>query len=136
MASDDMVLIAFGPMANCTLDLCDLEWSVFRYLPSKAANATFLAAFGLLLSIQVFQGVHYKTWTYMACMAAGCGLELAGYAGRIMLHKNPFDFNAFLINLGKPSVEYKGRPGSHKANNKQYQSLLLLSSSALRFIFN
>lgn len=111
MANDEFVPIAFGPMSNCTLDLCKLEWSVFRYLPNIPANATFLAMFGLLMIAHVAQGIRYKAWTYMACMVAGCGLELAGYAGRIMLHDNPFDFNAFLVNLGKRSTERDIQPG-------------------------
>lgn len=105
MANDNVTLIAFGPWANCTLDLCPLEWSVFRYLPSIPANATFISIFSLLLIVHVLQGVRYKTWVYMGCIVAGCGLELAGYAGRIMLHRNPFDFNAFLVNLGKQESE-------------------------------
>lgn len=110
MVTDDIVLIPFGPMANCTLDLCNLEWSVFRYLPNIPANATFITLFSLLLVVHVVQGVWYKTWTYVACMAAGCGLELAGYAGRFMLHDNPFDFKAFLVNLGKHSPECDMQP--------------------------
>ena len=101
MGTNEYNLIPFGPRANCTLDLCPLEWSVFRYLPSISANATFMAIFCLLLIAHLAQGVHYKAWAYMGCVAVGCGLELAGYAGRIMLHDNPFDFNEFLINLGK-----------------------------------
>ncbi|KAF2624450.1 parasitic phase-specific protein PSP-1 [Macroventuria anomochaeta] len=99
MAAQDVTLIAFGPSANCTLDLCPLEWSVFQYLPSIPANAIFISVFSLLLAVHLIQGVWYKAWTYMACMAIGCGLELVGYAGRVMLHENPFDFNAFLLNL-------------------------------------
>jgi hypothetical protein len=108
MANDYFYPITFGPMANCSLDRpqCLLENSVFRYLPNIPANATFLAAFGLMLIAHVAQGIRYKAWTYMACMVAGCSLELVGYIGRIMLHHNPFDFNAFLINLGKLSIEY------------------------------
>ncbi|KAJ4382551.1 hypothetical protein N0V86_001773 [Didymella sp. IMI 355093] len=101
MANDYFYPITFGPMANCSLDRpqCLLENSVFRYLPNVPANATFLAIFGLMLIAHVAQGIRYKAWTYMACMVAGCSLELVGYIGRIMLHRNPFDFNAFLINL-------------------------------------
>lgn len=101
MATNTFEPIAFGPMANCTLDLCKLEWSVFQYLPNIPANATFLAAFGLLMVVHVMQGIRYKAWTFTSCMVAGCGLELVGYVGRIMLHGNPFDFNAFLVNLGE-----------------------------------
>lgn len=100
MATSDDVLISFGPSANCTLDLCPLEWSVFGYLPNVPANATFIAIFGLLLIAHLIQGIRYKSWIYMSCVAAGCGLEVAGYAGRLMLHENPFDFDAFLVNLG------------------------------------
>lgn len=44
--------------------------------------------------------MQYKTWSYTACIAAGCGLELAGYTRRMMLYGNPFVFHAILINLG------------------------------------
>lgn len=101
MTTYDSNLIPFGPWANCTLDLCPLEISVFRYLPSLPANATFLAVFSLLLILHLVQGIRYKAWAYMGCIIAGCALEVAGYVGRIMLYGNPFDFNAFLVNLGK-----------------------------------
>lgn len=100
MANYNSNLIPFGPWANCTLDLCPLEISVFRYLPNIPANATFLAVFGVLLILHVVQGARHKTWAYMGCIVAGCVLEIAGYVGRIMLHDDPFDFNAFLVNLG------------------------------------
>lgn len=103
MATEDLVLISFGPLANCTVELCPLEWSVFRYLPNIPANATFLSVFSLLLVIHLVQGIRYKSWAFMFCMSAGCALEIAGYVGRIMLHDNPFDFNAFLVNLGMRS---------------------------------
>ncbi|KAH6638426.1 parasitic phase-specific protein PSP-1 [Boeremia exigua] len=99
MATEDVMLISFGPLSNCTLELCDLEWSAFGYLPNIPANATFLAVFGLLLVLHLVQGVRYKEWAFMSCVIAGCCLEIAGYVGRIMLHANPFDFNAFLVNL-------------------------------------
>ena len=73
MATSDDVLIGFGPSANCTLDLCPLEWSVFGYLPNVPANATFIAIFGLLLIAHLIQGIRYKSWIYMSCVAAGCG---------------------------------------------------------------
>jgi hypothetical protein len=94
-------LIPFGPWANCTLDLCLVEWSVFQYRPSIAANATFVTIFGLLLMVQILQGIRYKTWGHMACVAAGNILQIIGYIGRILLHKNPFSFNEFLIQIGE-----------------------------------
>ena len=94
-------LVPFGPLANCTLALCPIEWSVFQYRPSIAANAAFIAIFGLLLAVQLFQGIWFKTWGYMACIAAGSILQIIGYVGRILLHGNPFDFNAFLIQISE-----------------------------------
>jgi hypothetical protein len=99
MSANSQNLIPFGPLANCTLDLCPVEYSVFQYQPSIAANATFIAIFGILLAVQIFQGVWYKTWGHMACVAAGSILQVIGYIGRIMLHGNPFGFNAFLIQI-------------------------------------
>ncbi|PSN67380.1 parasitic phase-specific protein PSP-1 [Corynespora cassiicola Philippines] len=92
-------LIAFGPDANCTLDTCPLEWSIFRYKPSIPANGLFIGIFGLLLAVHALQGWWYKKWAYMACMVAGCILQIVGYVGRLLLHGNPFDFDAFLIQI-------------------------------------
>ncbi|KAH7138385.1 parasitic phase-specific protein PSP-1 [Dendryphion nanum] len=92
-------LVPFGPLSNCTLEYCPLEWSIFRYQPSIPGNALFVAIFALLLAAHAFQGIRYKTWGYMGCMVAGCILEIIGYIGRILLHDNPFDFNAFLIQI-------------------------------------
>lgn len=93
------VLIPFGPWANCTLALCPVEWSVFGYRPSIAANGAFIAIFGFLLLVQLGQGVWFKSWGHTACVAAGNILQIIGYVGRIMLHSNPFEFNAFLIQI-------------------------------------
>jgi hypothetical protein len=94
-------LIGFGPLANCTLNLCPVKWSVFQYQPSIAANSAFVAIFGILLAVQVFQGIRYKTWGHTACVAAGNILQIVGYIGRLLLHGNPFSFNAFLIQISK-----------------------------------
>ena len=95
------LLIPFGPSANCTLDLCPVEASIFGYRPSIAANATFIAIFGLLLAVHIVQGVWFRTWGYMVTLAAGCILQIIGYVGRILLHDNPFGFNPFLIQISK-----------------------------------
>ncbi|KAF5688809.1 parasitic phase-specific psp-1 [Fusarium circinatum] len=92
-------LIAFGPNTNCTLDLCPLEASIFRYRPSVPANSIFIGIFGLCLIAHTIQGVLTRSWGFMACMVAGCVLEIAGYAGRIVLYDNPFSFNGFLAQI-------------------------------------
>ncbi|TQN68305.1 Sphingoid long-chain base transporter RSB1 [Colletotrichum shisoi] len=92
-------LIAFGPRANCTLELCPIEWSVLRYQPSIPASGIFIALFALGLIVHAIQGVRWRTWGFMASMVAGCVLEIVGYVGRLFVHDNPFDFEGFLMQI-------------------------------------
>ncbi|CAM1502405.1 Fc.00g043890.m01.CDS01 [Cosmosporella sp. VM-42] len=92
-------LIAFGPNANCTLDICPVEWSILRYQPIIAAQAVFIGVFGLSLLIHCYQGWQSKTWGFAASMLSGCILEIVGYVGRLIVHDNPFSFNGFLMQI-------------------------------------
>jgi hypothetical protein len=93
-------LIAFGPQANCTLELCPIEWSILKYQPSQAASGVFIGIFGLTLLLHAAQGIWRRTWGFMVCMVCGCILEIAGYVGRLLIHNNPFDFNGFIMQIG------------------------------------
>ncbi len=92
-------LVGFGPNANCTLDLCSIQESVFEYSPSLAANSIFLVLFVLSGFIHLYQGIRSKEWFYMTAAILGCITEVVGYVGRILLHKDPFSFNDFLIQV-------------------------------------
>ncbi|KAF7547942.1 hypothetical protein G7046_g8849 [Stylonectria norvegica] len=92
-------LVAFGPQANCTLELCPLQASILKYQPSIPANAVFIAVFGLSLAAHAFQGVKSRTWGFAGSMISGCILEIIGYAGRVIIYDNPFSFNGFLMNI-------------------------------------
>ncbi|CEL10112.1 Putative Parasitic phase-specific protein psp-1 (Fragment) [Aspergillus calidoustus] len=92
-------LISFGPGANCTLEICPVEWSILQYRPSVPSSAVFIAIFGLSLLLNVGQGIYYHTWGYMSSLVAGCILEIAGYVGRLILYNNPFDFSGFLLQI-------------------------------------
>ncbi|KAL2870301.1 RTA1 domain-containing protein [Aspergillus lucknowensis] len=92
-------LIAFGPAANCTLELCPVEWSILQYRPSVPASAVFIAIFGLSLLLNVGQGIYHREWGYMVTLIAGCILEIVGYVGRLILYDNPFDFNGFILQI-------------------------------------
>lgn len=91
----------YGPDANCTLELCPVTSSIFKYRPSLAANVIFIVLFGLTLLIQLVQMIKWRTWTFGIVMIMGCISELIGYGGRIMLWQNPFSFNGFLMNISK-----------------------------------
>jgi len=62
-----------------------------------AGNAIYAAIFGILLVAQLGLGIKYRTWGFMVGMACGLILEVVGYVGRIMIHNDPFDFNAFIM---------------------------------------
>lgn len=89
-------LITFGPNANCTLDLCPIEYSVYKYRPSVPANATFVALFGISIFIHAILGIRWRQWNFMALMILGGLVEIGGYAGRLILYNNPFSFGGFM----------------------------------------
>lgn len=104
MAESNPNVIAFGPDGNCTLALCPIEASVYRYRPSLPANIIFIALYAVAMLAHIILGVRWKAWWFMWCMIAGCVDEIIGYAGRVMMYYNPFNFNAFMIQIGKTST--------------------------------
>lgn len=100
MSSSEPPLIPFGPDSTCTLALCPITDSVYRYRPSLPANSVFIALYSLLLVAHLYLGHRWKgaRW-FMWCMVAGCLDEIVGYAGRVMMWHNPFNFAAFMIQI-------------------------------------
>lgn len=85
----------------CNLSICDLTLAQFDYRPSIGGNSLYAAIFGLCVLMNIFYGIRYRTWGYMAAMLLGMSGEVVGYIGRILLWQNPFDptGNNFLIYL-------------------------------------
>lgn len=81
----------------CKVDMCPQEWATLQYRPSIAGNAIYGILFAILLAGQLFYGIRKKTWTYMAALSIGIFGEIVGYIGRIMLNKNPFLMDNFLV---------------------------------------
>lgn len=92
--------------APCTPETCPLDWALIRYFPNLAGNMLYLALFALMLLAQVYQGLRFRTWSYLGCMACGTLLEVIGYGGRLILHSNPFNFSAFLQYFSTPTCPY------------------------------
>ncbi|KAF4828989.1 Glutamyl-tRNA(Gln) amidotransferase subunit A [Colletotrichum tropicale] len=92
-------LIAFGPNANCTLELCPIEWSILQYRPSVPASAIFISLFAIALVGHAIQGIRSRTWGFMGSMISGCVLEIVGYIGRLLIYDNPFNFEGFLMQI-------------------------------------
>src|SRR5213080_3247161 len=83
---------------HCTYQTCPIEdYGQIRYIPSLAGNVFYVALFGLFLFVQIFLGVRYRTWGFLASMVGGIILEIIGYTGRILLHFDDFNFNNFII---------------------------------------
>ncbi|KAJ5497662.1 hypothetical protein N7453_006713 [Penicillium expansum] len=84
---------------DCTLQTCPLSDAYIQYQPNMAGNIFYLALFAILLIGQIGTGIVFRSWSFMVPMVAGLILEIIGYLGRILLHDNPFSFNAFLMYL-------------------------------------
>ncbi|KIW23368.1 uncharacterized protein PV07_11575 [Cladophialophora immunda] len=86
--------------ANCTIETCSVkEYGQIEYIPTLVGNAIYTGIFGLLLLLQLFLGIRYRTWGFMVGMACGIVLEIVGYVGRLMLHDDIFDKNSFIVYL-------------------------------------
>ena len=96
-------MVVYGPKANCTLELCSAEYSVYGYRPSLAVNAAFIALYSLAIAIHIHLGIRWKHWWFTGCMLAGAINAVLGYAGRILMYHNPFNFAAFMIQISKSS---------------------------------
>lgn len=102
--------VVFGPDGNCTLAICPVEYSVYGYRPSLAASSTFIVLYSISACIHLYLGLRWKTWGFMSCMLVGATNAILGYAGRIILWYNPFDFSGFMLQISKSRVLVAGRP--------------------------
>ncbi|KIW01540.1 uncharacterized protein PV09_07018 [Verruconis gallopava] len=78
---------------------CPVSATTYGYYPNLGANAFFLALFTLLFILHIPLTIHYRLWTYSFAVASSCFLELLGYAGRLMMHSNPWSENGFRIQI-------------------------------------
>ncbi|KAK4215380.1 sphingoid long-chain base transporter RSB1 [Rhypophila decipiens] len=92
-------VVVFGPGSNCTVDICPLQFSVYGYRPSLAANISLIALYAVAAVIHIYLGFRWKQWWFMACMLLGAANAIIGYIGRVMMHYNPFNFAAFMLQI-------------------------------------
>ncbi|KAL2861187.1 RTA1 domain-containing protein [Aspergillus lucknowensis] len=83
----------------CTLQTCPMSMASVEYIPVLWGNILFMALFGGAALVQIGLGIRYRTWTFMVAMVLGLAGEVVGYVGRVNLHDNPFDGDAFLTYL-------------------------------------
>jgi hypothetical protein len=125
--------VIFGPNANCTLDICPVQYSVYGYRPGLAVNASFIALFGLAGAIHIFLGIRWRTWFFMASNVVGCLSAILGYIGRVMLYYNPFNFPAFMLQIstcntmpGMQALLFSSRLTGFMGSVRNNRSTLLL----------
>ncbi|KZL84935.1 rta1 like protein [Colletotrichum incanum] len=89
------------PFRECTevSQFCPVEMTVLSYYPNFGANIFFAVAFGLVVLISATIGTWKRTWTFMLFVTGGSVLETVGYVGRVLLHDNPWNKDAFQMQI-------------------------------------
>ena len=83
----------------CNIDICPLSYAFIQHAPNLGGTIFYIVLFSAILVVQLGLVVKYRTWYFGTSMACGLILEVLGYVGRLMMRNNPFNFNAFLLNL-------------------------------------
>ncbi|KAK4188313.1 RTA-like protein [Podospora australis] len=86
---------AYYYSCNEVTPTCPVTATTLGYYPIRGINIFFTVAFCLAFVATLVVGIWKKTWSYTAFIAAGCALELAGYAARVPLSDNPWNKKAF-----------------------------------------
>ncbi|KAF2840885.1 parasitic phase-specific protein PSP-1 [Patellaria atrata CBS 101060] len=84
---------------ECTKDTCDAIESIIGYAPSLAASVIFTTLFALMTIALTIQGILTRTPSFTIAMTLGCICEAIGYAGRIILHSDPFHDAGFKLQV-------------------------------------
>lgn len=93
--------VPFGPHANCTLDICPAQYSVYGYQASLPANVAFLSVYIIVAMLHAQLGIMTKHWWFRLFMIAGAINAMLGYTARLFMYDNPFDYTAFQMQIGK-----------------------------------
>ncbi|KAF2743489.1 RTA1-domain-containing protein [Sporormia fimetaria CBS 119925] len=78
---------------------CPVEATTYGYYPDLGVNAFFLGFFALLFLASLGIGIWSRTWTYTLALGGGTFLEAVGYAGRVMMHSNPWTKQGFEMQI-------------------------------------
>ncbi|CVK85800.1 uncharacterized protein FPRN_06452 [Fusarium proliferatum] len=72
---------------------CPLEDTIYGYVPNMGGNAFFGVVFGICTLVQVYFLIRYwRLWKgFTILVLIGSLLECCGYAGRVLMSKNPWD---------------------------------------------
>ncbi|KAL1839223.1 hypothetical protein VTJ49DRAFT_1741 [Mycothermus thermophilus] len=78
---------------------CPVEYTTLGYYPNLGVNVFLAIGFGLTAILTLTVGIWKRTWSFSLAVAAGCFLECAGYIGRCLLSHNPWNGDAFKLQI-------------------------------------
>ncbi|KAM0330918.1 hypothetical protein ACHAQA_003874 [Verticillium albo-atrum] len=90
----------FIPTYNTCDDVspqCPVEATIYGNYFTTIACVFFVAIYTVCLLTQVYFGYLSKAWSFAVWLGIGTFFELAGYGARTIMSKNPWNFNAFLV---------------------------------------
>lgn len=91
--------MAVGDPTSCTVDTCPVPDGFLRSPPAAAGSLVLLAAFGVLVPLNLYTGARYRTALFSATLALGILLEVMGYVGRFLLASDVADRRYFVLFL-------------------------------------
>lgn len=72
-----------------------MELAQILYVPPPLGGIAFyLAVFALLIPLQAYLGIRHR---FFEVMFVSLVLEILGYASRVRLHYNPFEWQPFVM---------------------------------------
>lgn len=78
---------------------CPVSATTYGYYPNLPGNIILCVVYGLCAIIQLGLSIKGRTWTWLIALFIGCGLECAGYIGRILMHEKPWNSGAFKLQI-------------------------------------
>lgn len=84
---------------DCTPTTCPVEQGWLSVPPSLEGAAIILAAFTLLVPINLWTGARNRTTAYSLTLITGLLLEIMGYVGRLLLRSNLASKSYFVLFL-------------------------------------
>lgn len=93
-----MLTMSFDQCSRVTPQ-CPVEATTYGYYPNLPGNIVLLVVFGICTIAQIAMGIRYRIVAFSTVVGIACFGELVGYAGRIIMHDNPWSSTGFRIQI-------------------------------------
>ncbi|KAJ5612110.1 RTA1 domain protein [Penicillium lagena] len=78
---------------------CPVEATTYGYRPNIGGSVFFAVIFGICGIFHLVVGIKSRQIMFTIALTGGCLMEMAGYIGRILMHKNPWDNSGFELQI-------------------------------------